>query len=175
MNKRLTDESERIVRQGTAAWVRLKKEKNWNDWMAVGDALLIGRTFAMNDAGMNHPHGKGYNLAFNQWLIDARLNDMDNSDRAKLFTVMDNRPAIEQWRSTLTQTERLRLNHPTTVLRKWQQSTKVPEPKESRPTMRDSVAELSEENMRLKARITELEEEVAGLRDQLQGPPAKVA
>jgi hypothetical protein len=33
---------------------------------------------------------------------------MDKSDRAKLVTVMENRPYIEEWRATLTRTERLR-------------------------------------------------------------------
>jgi len=178
MNKRLDDESERTVRQGTAAWSRIKKEKNWNDYMAIGEALQIGRTFAMNDANTNAPAGKGYNLAFNQFLQDAKLNDMDASDRAKLFTVMENRPAIEQWRATLTLTERLRLNHPTAVLRKWQNATK--EPKPPKPTLTDSVraldeeqhaandkiAELQRERDDLKARVAELEEENAGLRDQ---------
>ena len=187
MNKRLTDESDRIVRQGTAAWRRIKKEKSWNDWMAVGDALHVGRTFAMNDAGTNAPIGKGYNLAFNQFLIDAQLDDMDPSDRAKLFTVMENRPAIEQWRATLSQTERLRLNHPTSVLRKWQQATKEPKAKPDKATLKDSVIALDEEQHAakdkiaqqqreiddLKARVTELEEENAGLRDQLRDGKAK--
>jgi hypothetical protein len=32
---------------------------------------------------------------------------------------MDRLPAIESWRNTLTRTERMRLNHPSTVWRKW--------------------------------------------------------
>jgi len=167
MNKRLDDESERTVRQGTAAWSRIKTETNWNDYMAIGEALQIGRTFAMNDANTNAPAGKGYNLAFNQFLQDAKLNDMDASDRAKLFTVMENRPAIEQWRATLTLTERLRLNHPTAVLRKWQNATKEPRAKPDKPTLRDAVTDLSEETERFKARIAEQDEELAGLRGAL--------
>lgn len=43
-----------MVKAGQAAWKRLKSksEKSWNDWMAVGEALLVGREEAMNDDGI---------------------------------------------------------------------------------------------------------------------------
>jgi hypothetical protein len=127
MAVRETDQQDRIVRQGVAAWVRLKKDKNWHDWLAVGDALLIGRGLAMYQAGTNRPSGKGYSQEFGRWLSKNKLDDMDKSDRAKLFKVMDNLAAIEQWRATLTLTERLKLNHPVTVLRNYERATEIPE------------------------------------------------
>ena len=83
---------------------------------------------------------------------------MDKGDRSRLLIVMDNLPQIEQWRQTLTPTERLRLNHPDAVLRKWKTFIE-PEKRdaETKPTPRNSVAELSEENAALKAHIAELE------------------
>ena len=45
--------------------------------------------------------------------------DFDKGDRSRLLDVMDRLPAIESWRNTLTRTERMRLNHPSTVWRKW--------------------------------------------------------
>ena len=40
-----------IVRQGQAAWRRLKRgNKTWDDWKAVGRALLEGRAIAMHNA-----------------------------------------------------------------------------------------------------------------------------
>ena len=66
MNTREGDERDRIVRQGT----RLKKDKSWTDWLAVGEALLIGRDIAMYEAGTNRqPAGKGYSSAFSTWLV----------------------------------------------------------------------------------------------------------
>jgi hypothetical protein len=163
----LNDESERIVRRGTAAWARLKKHRNWDDWMAVGEALLVGREFAMRDANTNRPIGKGYSRAFNQWLIDAKLNDMDQADRVKLLTVMEARLEIEQWRETLDKTQRMRLNHPTAVFRRWRQITTVPAPpKQNKKNMIAEYHHLIAENEQLKARITELEEENAELREQ---------
>ena len=92
------DERDRVSRQGTEAWRRLKREKSWGDWIKVGEALQVGRDWAMNQAGTNKPEGKGYNLAFGEWLVKYKLNDMDKGDRCRLFEVIDNLPNIEKWR-----------------------------------------------------------------------------
>jgi hypothetical protein len=163
----LNDQSECIVRRGTAAWARIKKHRNWDDWMLVGEALLVGREFAMRDANTNRPIGKGYSRAFNQFLIDSKLNDMDQADRVKLLTVMEARLEIEQWRACLGKTERMRLNHPTAVFRRWRQTTKVPTaPKQNKKSVVNEYHLVIAENERLKARIAELEEENAELREQ---------
>jgi hypothetical protein len=174
MNTRETDEQDRIVRQGRAAWARLKKDKSWTDWLAVGEALLVGRELAMYEAGTNSPSGKGYAQEFSRWLAANKLDDMDKSDRSKLFTVMENLSAIEAWRATLTRSERLKLNHPTTVLRNWQRATVVPEAKPDKPSKNDALRGLDEELHaargeieRLKARTAELEEENAGARARI--------
>ena len=101
------DERDRVCRQGTEAWRRLKRDKNWLDWVKVGEALQIGREWAMNQAGTNRPEGKGYNMAFGEWMAKYKLDDMDKGDRSRLFTVIDNLSMIEDWRRTLTLTERL--------------------------------------------------------------------
>jgi hypothetical protein len=135
--------------------------------MLVGEALLVGREFAMRDANTNRPLGRGYSRSFNQWLIDAKLNDMDQADRSKLLAMMEDRLEIEQWRATLGKTERMRLNHPTAVFRKWRQTTKMPAPpKQNKKNIIAEYHDLIAENEQLKARITELEEENAELRGQ---------
>jgi hypothetical protein len=154
------EERVRVSRQGTAAWQRLKKEKNYHDWLKVGEAHQVGREWAMSQAGTNRPQGKGYNLVFAEWLTKYRFDDMDKGDRSRLFELMDNLAQIEQWRQTLTLTERLKLNHPNAVLRKWKAFMK-PEPRdahgEPKPTLRDSVVNLSEE-------ITTKDREIAVLK-----------
>jgi hypothetical protein len=160
------DERDRVSRQGTEAWRRLKREKSWGDWIKVGEALQVGRDWAMNQAQTNKPEGKGYNLAFGEWLHKYKLDDMDKGDRSRLFVVMDNLGMIEDWRRTLTLNVRLQLNHPNSVLRKWKRAIEL-EPTDPtatpKPTLRDSVVNLSEENraqelliIELKARIVEL-------------------
>jgi hypothetical protein len=158
------DERDRVARQGMQAWARLKKGKSWTDWLQVGEALQVGREWAMHQAGVNKPEGKGYNTAFGEWLTKYKLDDMDKGDRSRLFSVMDNLPAIEEWRQRLTLTEKLALNHPQAVLRRWKAFIEPGKPKSDKPTLRDGVVSLSEENEALKgerdalkAHVTELE------------------
>jgi hypothetical protein len=120
------NERDRVCRQGTEAWRRLKREKSWGDWLKVGEALQVGREWAMNQAGTNKPEGKAYTMAFGKWLAKYKLDDMDTRDLSRLYAVMDNLPMIEEWRQRLTLTERLKFNHPNAVLRKWKASIEHP-------------------------------------------------
>jgi len=51
-----------VSRQGTAAWKGLKTCKSYTDWLLVGEALQVGREWAMNQASTNKPEGKAYNM-----------------------------------------------------------------------------------------------------------------
>jgi hypothetical protein len=156
------------IKRGQEAWKRHKNDATWLDWLAIGGALSIGRQDAMAAASTNRPSGSAYNAAFGEWLERHGFHEIDKGDRSRLFDVMDNLPAIEQWRGTLASTLRLRLNHPNSVLRKWKAATVVKPPKKPKPTLRDSVANLSEENAVKDQRITELEarvEEAEAARD----------
>ena len=146
------------------AWGRIKKAqaRMWGDWMTIGEGLLEGRRWAMQKAGINRPEGKGYVLAYAEWLNRYRVDDMDKSDRAKLLQLMEERPAVEEWRATLTDYERRNLNNPTIAWRKWTAATRVTKP---RPRMA-SVSASEHGRARatveqLQARVSELEEEVA--------------
>ena len=71
-----------IVREGKAAWGRLKQGSGtWEDWKAVGYALLEGRTIAMRSARLGRV---GYGPALSSWFFDNRLN-LSPTDRAMLF------------------------------------------------------------------------------------------
>jgi hypothetical protein len=144
------------VRRGQEAWQRhiQKGDATWDDWMAIGDALLIGRQDAMVAAKTKQPIGSRYNSKFGRWLARHHFDNIDKGDRRRLIEVIENRPAIEAWRETLTQTVRLRLSHPSSVLQKWKAGTEGKEPKPR--TLRDSVANLSEDNAKLKREVEEL-------------------
>ena len=112
-----------VIRQGRAAWDRLKKGSGlWADWTMVGHALIDGRKIALHNAGTDRAHGSGYTEAFRSWMIDNRFN-VPPSARAKLFTLMENLPAVEAWRATLTETQRERFNHPSAVLRNYRKTS----------------------------------------------------
>ena len=166
------DDLDRVCRQGKEAWERLATDQSWTDWVAVGEALLIGRTQAMAEAETNTPTGKGYNIAFGKWLKKYELGGMDSGDRTRLFEVMDNRPAIETWRGTLDRTRRLKLNHPSTVLRKWKASTQPKKPKDpNKPTLADA-------NIKLQEELDASNREIAGLKahaDELEAARGSTA
>ena len=112
-----------VIRHGRAAWDRLKKGSGlWADWVFVGHALLDGRKIALHNAGIQRAHGSGYTDAFSSWMIDNKLN-VPPSARAKLFTLMENLPAVEAWRANLTETQRERFNHPSAVLRNYRKTS----------------------------------------------------
>jgi len=90
-----------IVRQGRAAWGRLKKGNgDWADWILVGAALLEGRKIAMRNARTDRPSGTGYVQALQSWQLTNRL-DLRPLERNDLFKVMAILPDIEAWRATL--------------------------------------------------------------------------
>ena len=119
---------DRVIRNGRAALKRLQNDRNWTDWLAVGEAILIGREECKEACGLKDTNlppghwGSAYSRMFGEWLEKEKL-DFDKGDRSRLLDVMDRLPAIESWRNTLTRTERMRLNHPSTVWRKWKAAT----------------------------------------------------
>jgi hypothetical protein len=152
------DDRDTYIKRGQEAWHRHKNNATWNDWLAIGEALQIGRQDAMAAAGTNQPAGSKYNAVFGEWLARHQFDDIDKSDRSRLMEVMDNLAAVNVWRETLTQTARLRYNHPNTVLRKWKATVAPKKPKdESKPTLRDTNIHLSEELETMKAHVAELE------------------
>jgi hypothetical protein len=162
------DESDRVCRQGTEAWKRLKKEKSWGDWIKVGEALRVGREWAMNQAGIpagtnRKPEGKGYNMAFCEWLTKYKLDDMDKGDRSRLFSVMDNLGLIEGWRKNLPQTQRLKLNHPNAVWRKWKADHEPEKDGPAKPTIRDALVQSQEELAQVLAQLQQANAHIADL------------
>jgi hypothetical protein len=114
-----------IVREGRAAWSRFRQGGGtWEDWKKVGYALLEGRAIAARYARPNRVGGKGYGPAFNDWLSDNRLY-VPSSERTKLFRVMEMLPAIEAWRKTLPLMRRLRMNHPSAVLKNYSKAIAI--------------------------------------------------
>jgi hypothetical protein len=155
-----TDSIDDAIHRGQQAWMRLRADNHWTDWLDVGRAHVIGRQEAMRLAHVNEPSGHRYKEHFGAWLKKVGFADLDKSDRARLFTVMDNLPAIERWRAALGATERMKLNHPSTVLRKWQVATRVPvkdDEAERKPSKlaqtESSLAVALEENAKLKREI----------------------
>jgi hypothetical protein len=142
------------IKCGQEASARLSADRTWADWSQVGEALQIGRMGSMRAANRNSPRGRAYNEHFGRWLKHYEFDGIDKADRARLFECMDHLAAINEWRTRLSIAERLRFNHPATVLRHWkarERAAKSTKPKRaSLSDLQKSIAELSEENERLK-------------------------
>lgn len=160
-----------IGKAAMQAWGRIKKSHSrmWGEWMTIGEGLIEGRRWAMHQAGTDKPEGKGYTLAFGEYLKRFKLDDMDKSDRAKLLQLMEERPAIEEWRATLPTNQRRDLNNPTIVWRKWQADTKVKKPKPRSAGVSGAEHGRAQAMIaELQARITELEEELEAARERIK-------
>lgn len=121
---------ETLIQRGEEALGRLTSDTTWTDWLAIGAGFDEGRNKAKHDAGTNEPKGKGYILAFSKWLEDhPKYRAVDGTDRKNLFDVLENLPAIEDWRKKLFIRKpnlKYRLNHPTTVFRRWKADNEKP-------------------------------------------------
>jgi hypothetical protein len=134
------------IRAGQEAWHRLVSNQSWGDWCLVSEALDVGRTEAMRVAHTNVPYGQRYCAEYSLWLSRNNFDGIDKGLRSRLFECRAYRPEIERWRATLPLSERLKLNHPQAVLRRWKAAEK-PRAAVKKPSY---IAKLKEETARLK-------------------------
>jgi hypothetical protein len=112
---------DRRVQDGREAWERLKAAnlENFNDWVTVAEALFIGQRACMAEAGKDRPEGGAYVRLFAEWLKKNGFADLDQGARTRALTVLQHLPDIMKWRMSLEPVERIRHNHPQSVLRAW--------------------------------------------------------
>lgn len=103
-----------VVSQGRAAWARLRAQERltWDDWIAVGKALLVGRAICMKAAQVNLPKGGRYNHIAARWLADNGLNDISAQERHRICRIIENLDEVTRWRDALPAAQRRRINHP---------------------------------------------------------------
>ena len=148
---KLDDNSQRVVDAGRDAWRSLSKDETWEKWLAIGRAIEVGRREIMRLLHTNRPAGAQWSRTFGQWLEATGFAEIDKGARSRLQSCLDNLPAIEQWRQNIGLTQRLQLNHPTVVWRRWQAATQRGEDKEKprgnggRPGLREEVIRLQAE------------------------------
>lgn len=130
-----------IVRLGQEAMAR--KRRAWIDWLAIAEALQVGRAGVMRALHTNEPTGRRFEKAMGEWLIVHSFKEIDKGTRSRLLDCLKHKVEIEKWRSRLTDAERFKFNHPDTVLRKWKASTVVPDP--DKPPKTSTMQKLKDE------------------------------
>jgi hypothetical protein len=161
--------TERLVEQGKAAWESLKKVDGWDQWRTIGYAIEAGRKDIMDQLGINDPHSdsKKFKDEIGVWLKDTGFNEIDKGARSRLHSCMEHLTAIEEWRKMLSPNERVSLNHPNSIWRKFKVTLEDAVPRPSSPNPKDDVIR------ELQERVEELEAEVEGLRAADERPSAE--
>ena len=110
----MNDES--IIKCGCEAWRRAGRNALFNDWIKIAEALAVGRSACMRLAARNSRFALRYNALMLQWLQERGMQEITGQERHKALAVLDQLPAILEWRKTLTNEQRRCLNHPSAIL-----------------------------------------------------------
>lgn len=157
-NTAMADDGIELVTIARDAWVKVVHQ-TWDGWLAVGRAYQHGSRLAMHVAGSNRPFGRGYQRAFSAWATRTGFDviALDAPTRSALAAILDHLEDVETWRATIPQNKRLRLNHPTTVLKAWRAATRPRDANATPPAqpMKAELQRLITENDTLKARLDE--------------------
>jgi len=149
------------LNQAAEADERIKRGDHFSDWLALGIGLITLRDTAMRDANTNTPHGRGYTAIMGQMMRDHPWANRDKSTKSHAMWLADNAVAVVDWRETLGQNQREKLNHPSVVKRNFERMMTVKEPKVRAPdaklTPLEQVRELQAQLADLTERNTELE------------------
>jgi hypothetical protein len=148
-----------IFDQARQAWGRVKTG-NFNDWMTLGEGLALARTEAFRVTGTNDVNSKHYRNALPAILDREGLGKIDAPLRSEILTLIDNRPAVEAWRATLADNQRMMWNHPHTVLKYWRKATIVAETAKADPG--------AEKEPTWKEKAAALENQLAAVKEQLR-------
>lgn len=113
------------AQEAAAAADRLKRGQSWEDWLAIGTFLNIGRNKAMLRGGTNEPIGARYIKAFSEWMGSySWIGDIDKATRTHAMWCVDHLDELLRLRENMGLTQRLTANHPTTMRRRWEKAQK---------------------------------------------------
>jgi hypothetical protein len=107
------------IKCGQEAWKRIEGGATWDDWMCVGEALDLGQRECMRAANTNKPEGPEFRDAMSVWLGQHGFDAIDKGVRSRLLDLVHNRSEIEKMRREWKSNDRIKLNHPNSVWRKW--------------------------------------------------------
>jgi hypothetical protein len=122
----MTDSADDAVTAGRSAWERIHEHgrKCFEDWLQVAKALAVGRSQAMQEAKCNKPVGTGYVRVFSVWKRDRGFSDITPQETYRALQVLEHISEIQQWRDSLPEAQRLRMNSPSACYFAWRRAIK---------------------------------------------------
>jgi hypothetical protein len=125
----LTSEQRAKLETGNDAYRVLKRGETIDRWYEAGVACRELQQAALGYAKTNQTTGRAYREAWNGLAEHVPdLRDMDKGARSHAIWMVDNWEAVSTWLSTLSSNQRLDLNHPRSVHRKYDAARKLPPP-----------------------------------------------
>jgi len=119
----------KTVRLGVDAWRLINKAQSFESWIVIGRALSVGKQHSLKSSSARQAWGSAYSRCFNDWVKVHGFERMPKSVRSVAVEMYENLPAIETWRSTLSERDRRRLVHPLSNVNRWRAAmTPRPEP-----------------------------------------------
>ena len=106
------------------ALAQIGADVTWRKWMAVAAGVKRAREEALSIVGTARPVGAAYCKAFGEILKREKLNKIDSAVRSHLLQIIENLEKIREWRAKLSESERQRWTHPTSVWRHWSESAR---------------------------------------------------
>jgi hypothetical protein len=127
-----------LVRAGQSAWNRVRNSAalSFKDWQAIGRAIRVGRRVCMKATNSKKPQGRRYSDAMSVWLKERGLDEIGEPTRCEALRMVEDL-AISECRDTLPEHERVRLNHPRSVLHAYDLARRAKRQSRSRRSVAD--------------------------------------
>jgi hypothetical protein len=100
-----------IIHAGQEAWQRLRKCQTFDDWVAIGHAILCGPKICMQRANVDKPRGIRYVRIMAEWLTGHGFREISSSARKCAASCAEHEEEVRAWLQTIPEARRIRLQH----------------------------------------------------------------
>jgi hypothetical protein len=131
-------EQQRILATGRDCLRRIKNDRGYEDWRAVGAALMVITQQTLDELEEDEWNGGNKQLVnefHRNWLVyeagaGSNRKPLSKQERWALRQLMTN-PQIHAWRASLDDELQRQLTHPNTVVNKWKREAQIADPNEN--------------------------------------------
>lgn len=168
---KLTEDQAKFVKAAAREWTAMKKGREWNGWMKIGAALMIGRNVVLADLGQgrNYINTKPYRKAFAEWMqVNGFRNPpIEPSTVSHLLYLNEpeHRLICDELLARMSQKERERINHPTPMYRRVKAEM---DRHDGIDPHKDKLRRKAAERSETEAKLADYEERLAAMDPEIQ-------